>query len=982
MAVAGDAKGSDESTMMSDRWQRIEQLYHDALEREGNNRAAFLREACAGDDAMQQEVESLLAQGKEAAGFLEAPALEVAARMLSEESGQSLLGRRIGSYQILSLLGAGGMGEVYEARDSKLGRNVAMKVLPTLLAHDPERLARFEREARMLASLNHPNIATIHGLEQADGVQCLVMELVPGETLAERLNAGALGIEEALQIGGQVAEALEAAHEKGVIHRDLKPANVKVTPQGRVKVLDFGLAKAFASESGLDLSHLPSPPAMGTEEGRILGTPAYMSPEQVRCKPVDKRTDIWAFGCVLYELLTARQAFRGDTLSDSIAGVLEREPDWQVLPPTTPAKILDLLRRCLQKDSQHRLRDIGDARIEIEEALAGPAAAELSAPVKGIRGHWQGVLLWGVAFLLLAAVASVAIWNWKSPSPKISGPVPHIAIALPSGQPLVGVEMGISVALSPDGTQLAYPARQGRIQQLYLRPLEGLEAKPIPGTEGATGPFFSPDGKWVGFFAGGKLKKVSVSGGETLSLCDAPDPRGASWGSGGMIVFAPTRDSALQIVSDAGGTPRPLTQMAEDEGSHRWPEFLPGGEAVLFAASDGGANWNKAEIAVQSLRMTGERRNLIRGGTHPRYDASGHLVYAQGGNLMAAPFDPRRLEVTGGAVPVVEGVLQSTFSGAAQFSLSAKETLVYVPGSEHAMERRLMWVTRSGVEQPLPAPARAYRGPRLSPDGREVAVAVEGQETEVWLYDLSRETLTRLTFQRGTSYNPVWTRDGKRITFNITSSPEAGIYWLRADGSGGLERLCECGGAPYSWSPDGKLLTFLNGTPATGNNTWLLRMDDRKAEPFFQTSFNQGATQFSPDGHWVAYISDETGRREIYVQPYPGPGGKWQISTDGGTEPLWNPNGKELFFRSGDKMMSAEITTHPRFSAAKQKLLFEGQYQPSQAPVPTANYDVSPDGQRFLMLKPGGQDQAATQINVVPNWLEYLKRQSPGQTKH
>jgi serine/threonine-protein kinase len=967
--------------MTSDRWQQIEQLYHAALEREGNQRFAFVQEACAGDDALRREVESLLAHEKGVGSFLEAPALEAAAKMLGKDASRSLVGHQIGPYQVLSLLGAGGMGEVYEARDSKLGRNVAIKVLPVVFAHDPERLPRFEREAKMLASLNHPNIATIYGLEQTDGVQCLVMELVPGETLAERLNAGALGIEEALQISGQIAEALEAAHDKGVIHRDLKPANVKVTPQGRVKVLDFGLAKAFASDGGLDLLHAPGPTAVGTEEGRILGTPAYMSPEQARGQTVDKRTDIWAFGCVLYELLTARQAFRGETLSDTLAAVLEREPDSRLLPPTTPAKILDLLRKCLQKDTVRRLHDIADARIEIEEALAAPAEAELTAPAKGIRARWQGALLWGVAFLLLAAVTSIAIWNRKSSSPIISGTVSRVAIALPPGQPLAGLETGISVALSPDGTHLVYAARQGSIQQLYLRPLEGLEAKPIPGTEGATEPFFSPDGQWLGFFAGGKLKKVLVSGGQALSLCDAADPRGASWGSQGNIIFAPTRDSVLQEVSDAGGTPQPLTQMAEEEDSHRWPEFLPGGEAVIFAASYSGANWNNAQIAVQSLR-TGERKNLLLRGTHPHYAVSGHLVYAQGGKLMAAPFDPRRLAVTGAAVPLVEGVLQSTFSGAAQSSFSATGSLMYVSGSDEVIQRRLVWVSRSGVEQPLAAPARAYRGPRLSPDGREVAVAVEGQETEVWLYDLSRETLTRLTFQRGTSYNPVWTRDGKRITFNVTSGSETGICWLLADGSGGLERLSEFGGGPYSWSPDGQLLAFLRSTPTTGNDIWMLRMDDRKAAPFLRTSFNEGALQFSPDGRWVAYISDESGRREIYVQPYPGPGGKWQISTEGGAEPLWNPNGRELFYRSGDQMMSAEITTHTRFSVGKPKVLFAGQYQPSQSPVPTANYDVSPDGQRFLMLKPGGQDQAATQINVVLNWFEDLKRRAPSQTKH
>jgi serine/threonine protein kinase/Tol biopolymer transport system component len=961
---------------MSERWQRIEQLYHAALEREESQRASFLKETCAGDDALRQEVESLLAQGEGAEGFLEAPALEVAAKMLGEDPDRSLLGRRMGSYQILSLLGSGGMGGVFEARDSKLGRNVAIKVLPAAFAHDPERLSRFEREAKILASLNHPNIATIHGLEQSDGLHYLVMELVPGETLAERLRAGAFAIEEALRIGGQIAEALEAAHEKGVIHRDLKPANVKVTPEGRVKVLDFGLAKAFAGDGGLDLSHEPKLTAIGTEEGRILGTPAYMSPEQARGKPVDKRTDIWAWGCVLYELLTARQAFRGETLSDTIAGVLEREPDWQVLPPATPAKVRDLLRRCLQKDSQHRLRDIGDARIEIEEALTATVAAELSAPVKGIRARWQGALLWGVAFLVLAAVTSIAVWNRKSSSPIISGPVSRIAITLPPGQPLAGLEMGIAVALSPDGTHLVYAARQGGIQQLYLRPLDGLETKLIQGTEGATEPFFSPDGQWVGFFAGGKLKKVPLSGGEALSLCDAADPRGASWGSQGVIIFAPTRASALVQVSDAGGTPWPLAHLEKDENSHRWPEFLPGGQTVLFAALNSGANWNNARVAVQSV-ATGERLNLIQGATHPRYAPSEHLIYVHRGNLMAVPFDPQRLQVTGAAVPVVEGVLQSTFSGAAQYSFSATGSLVYVPGGDQSSQRRLRWVSRSGVEQPVAAPARAYRGPRLSPDGRRVAVGIEEQETQVWLYDLARETLARFTLEGSTNYDPLWTPDGKRITFHSTTGV-AGLFWQLADGSGGRELLTKDASGPSSWSPDGQLLAR-NLISAAGWNISVFRLSDRKQDPFLETTFNKGAASFSSDGHWLAYTSDESGRYEIYVQPYPGPGGKWQISTEGGTEPVWSRKGRELFYRSGDKMIAVEITTQPSFSAGKPKVLFAGHYQPSA--ILNANYDVSSDGQRFLMLKPGGQDQAATQINVVLNWFEELKRRVPPAKK-
>jgi Tol biopolymer transport system component len=968
--------------MRPERWQKIEQVYHAALEREESQRAAYLHQVCAGDDALRREVESLLTQEKREDAFLESPAVEVAAKMMARDANRSFSVQQLGSYKIVSLLGAGGMGEVYQAHDTKLGREVAIKVLPAAFVHDAERLVRFQREARMLASLNHPNIATIYGLEQSAGVHYLVMELVLGQTLAERVSPGARRIEGVLKIAAQIAEALEAAHEKGVIHRDLKPANVKVTPEGRVKVLDFGLAKAFAGDSGLDLSKAPTVTAMGTEEGRILGTPAYMSPEQARGKAVDKRTDIWAFGCVLYELLTGKEAFRGETVSDTIATVLEREPDWQALPPATPAKIRDLLRRCLQKDSQRRLHDIADARIEIEEAVAAPAVAEPAAPAKGIRARWQGALQWGGAFLLLAAVTGMVVWNWKSTSPINSGSVSRIAITLPPGQP-AGLEIGLAVALSPDGTHLVYAARQGGIQQLYLRPLAGLEAKPIPGTEGAVQPFFSPDGQWLGFFADGKLKKISVSGGPSISLADGADPRGASWGSQGMIVFAPTRSSALMQVSDAGGTPQPLTHFEKnDENTHRWPEFLPGGEALLFAAFRSGGNWNDAQIAVQSIG-TGERRNLVRGGTHPQYAASGHLIYAQGGNLMAVPFDPQRLEVMGTAVPVVEGVLQSTFTGAAQYSFSNTGSLVYVPGGAQATQRRLVWVNRNGAEQPLAAPARAYRGLRLSPDGREVAVAVEGQETEVWLYNLSRETLTRLTFQGGTNYNPVWTRDGKRIAFVSVSR---GLFWQLADGSGGLERLGF--GAPYSWSPDGQVLACLGNNSSTGEGIWMLRLGDpspgsgqgRKEEPFLRTPFNNGAAQFSPDGRWLAYASDESGRWEIYVQPYPGPGGKWQISTEGGTEPVWNPNGRELFYRSGDKMMAAEITTQPSFSAGKPKVLFAGQYQPSPNPVPNANYDVSPDGQRFLMLKPISAAEATpTQINVVLNWFEELKRRVPAK---
>jgi eukaryotic-like serine/threonine-protein kinase len=948
----------------SDRWQQIEQLYHAALELEGGQRTAFLTQACAGDDALRQEVESLLAQG--AGSQLEAPALEVAARSLAEDGGRSLLGRRIGSYQILSLVGAGGMGEVYEAHDSKLGRNVAIKVLPAEFVHDADRLSRFQREARMLASLSHPNIATIHGLEQSDGAHYLVMELVPGKTLAERLTGGALGLEEALKIAGQIAEALEAAHAKGVIHRDLKPANVKVTPEGRVKVLDFGLAKAFAGAGAPDLSQPTL--TLSTEDGRILGTPAYMSPEQARGKPVDKRTDIWAFGCVLYEMLTARQAFPGATVSDAIAAVLGREPDWQALPASVPVKIRDLLRRCLQKDSQRRLHDIADARIEIEEAQAAPPA-----PAMEVRTRWPGVLLWSGVFLLAAVIAGLAIWKLKPSSATTPGVVSRVAITLPPGELFAGFEAGVSVALSPDGTRLAYVARRGGVQQVYLRSLEGLEAKPVPGSEGGAQPFFSPDSQWLGFFAGGKLKKISVAGGESLSIADATDPRGASWGSDGKIMFVPRREGVVWQVSAAGGTPQPLTQMQGSETSHRWPEFLPGGQAVLFAAGIAGSNWDAARVAVQ-LIGPGQRRELVPRGTNPHYASSGHLIYALGGTVMALPFDGQRLEVKGPPSPVIESVLQLPLSGAAQYSFSATGSMVYVPASVAAAQRRLVWVNRSGSEVPLAAPARGYRHPRLSPDGKKLAVAIEGQETHIWLYDLARETLTRLTIEGSLNNNPNWTPDGGRIIFgsNREGAKGSGAFWQLADGSGGAERLTDAPSSAGSWSSAGRVLVFDTSDPATGRDIYTLQPGGR--QPLIRTPFNEGSPTFSADGRWLAFASDASGRSEIYVQPYPGPGGRLQISTGGGTEPVWSRNGRELFYRSGDKLMAVDIDIRSGFSAGKPKSMFQGLYQPT--PVVEANYDVAPDG-RFLMIKPGGEEQAPTQVNVVLNWFEELKRLAP-----
>jgi len=626
------------------------------------------------------------------------------------------------------------------------------------------------------------------------------------------------------------------------------------------------------------------------------------------------------------------------------------------------------------------LQAAGDARIEIQEALNAPAGLAPAAPSTPVRQIWRRALVPGLVCLVAAAIAALAAWSLKLAPQAPTPPVTRTVITLPAGQQLAGSDDGSAVALSPDGTHLAYVATQGsRTQQLYLRAMDGLEARSIPGTEGTNGPFFSPDGQWMGFFAGSSLKKVSVNGGAVVTLGNAAgSPRGASWGSQGMIAFATnTEGPALMQVSDAGGSPQPLTRLEKGVASHRWPEFLPGGKAVLFFSGAGGIG-HGAVLTVG----TGEVRNLTEAvpQTQLRYAPSGHLVYEQGGTLMAAPFDFQRLTATGAPVRMVEGVQQSSATGAAQYSISATGSLVYVTSSVEATQRRLVWVSRNGTEQPLAAPAHAYRQPRLSRDGRRVAVGIEEPSRQIWLYDLSRETLTRLTFEGSGNTQPEWTPDGKRVAFISNKEGPQNIFWQLADGSGGLERLTTSDYAqtPMSWSSDGQLLAFIEINPTTSYDIWVLPTGPgqvRKPQPFLRTTFNESVPRFSPDGHWMAYISDESGRYEVYVQSYPGPGGKWQISTEGGMEPVWNPNGRELFYRSGDKMMAVDIVTQPIFAAGKPHVLFEGQYMPT--PTTSPNYDVSPDGQRFLMIKESEQAPSATQIVVVQNWFEELKQKVP-----
>ena len=867
-------------------------------------------------------------------------------------------GTRLGPYEILTPLGAGGMGEVYRARDAKLNRDVAIKVLPATFANDAERLSRFEREAQVLASLNHPNIAAIYGVEE----RALVMELVEGEALQ-----GPLPVEEALGLARQLAGALEYAHEKGIVHRDLKPANIKVTPEGKLKVLDFGLAKAMAEDQAApSTSDSPTLTAAATTRvGTILGTAAYMSPEQARGKAVDKRTDIWAFGCVLYETLTGTQVFGGATVSDSVAKILEREPDWQALPESTPANIRHLLKRCLQKDPKNRLRDIGDARLEMDAPAAEPAVALRP------RSWERAVLLSLVA--LLSCVAVWALLRHTTPEPST---VTRVTVALPPGEKLI-LDRQPAMAFSPDGTRLVYRAGRGVTSQLFLRALDRFETTPIPGTEDADGPFFSPDGQWLGFFAGGKVKKVSLSGGTPFTLADAMLPRGASWGLDDTIVFSPRTPSGLVRIPAAGGVqPEEVTTLSTGEMSHRWPELLPGGQAVLFTVWTG-AGIDDAHVDVQSLK-TGERRVLIKGGVNGHYLAAGFLVFARGGAMLAVPFDVTRLEVTGPPVPMIEGVAMHPGTGAAQFSLSKSGSILFVPGGERAANTTLCWVDRKGVAQPIPAPARGYVNPKLSPAGRRLAVGIEEGKPGVWIYDLERDT-SMLLFRTGGVPAPSWTRDGKRVAFRSNVGGQTGLFWMPADGSGVPERLTT-GNAEYpgSWSLDGRVLAASGGDSKSWD-LWVLPMDgDRKPRPFLQTPFNEGGGMFSPDGRWLAYTSNESGREEVYIQAYPGSGAKWQVSAEGGVQPVWAQNGKEIFYRNQDKMMAVAVVTQPEFRASKPTLVFEGRYEKGIYPF-IPNYDVASDG-RFLMIK-SSVESAPTQLNFVQNWFEELKGRAAAGAK-
>jgi eukaryotic-like serine/threonine-protein kinase len=869
-----------------------------------------------------------------------------------------MIGTKLAHFEITSHLGSGGMGEVYEANDSKLGRSVAIKFLPEAFSHDSERVARFQREARVLAALNHADIAAIYGLEEIDGRHFLVMELVPGETLAQRIQRGAIPLEEALGIAIQITEALEAAHEKGIIHRDLKPANIKVTPEGKVKVLDFGLAKAYEREqSDGSLSNSPTMSIAATNAGVIFGTAAYMSPEQAKGRNVDKRADIFAFGCVLYEMLTGRPVFDGDDVQDILGAVLRSEPDWTRLPADTAAGIRKLLRRCLEKNVKNRRADAADVRIDIEESLAAPATA--SSATSGSRGSRVAWMACAAALLAAVVLAIPAVRHFRE-TPAAVVPEMRVDIVTPA------TVDPVSFALSPDGRQIVFSASGNGGSRLWLRSLNSTAAQPLPGTEGAIYPFWAPNSQSIGFFADSKLKRLDVGSGLPQTITPVNVGRGGTWNKEGVILFAQANAGPISRVSANGGTPVEVTKVERAVG-HRFPYFLPDGREFLFyVAAAGPADGGLFLGSVES----GEVRRLTPSDTGGVYMNSGWLAFVRGGTLVAQRLDLTRGALAGDPVTLGQPVSFDAL-GTGALSVSATGLIAYRSGN--AGRRQLTWFDRSGKDVgTLGAPdENDLNNPSFSPDSRRAVVirTVQGNP-DIWVIDGVRAT--RLTFDAASDVYPVWSADGTRIVFDSNRKGFRDLYQKFANGAGSDELLLESkqDKTAMSYSPDGRFLLYRTQDPKTGSDLWVLPLEgNRKPFAFLNTPFDERSGVFSPDGKWIAYQSNESGRIEIYVRPFPGPGGQWQISTAGGIQPRWSHDGKELYYIAPDeKLMAAAIAVkavalEPGVPVALfQTRIWGGGTNANNK----QQYDVTADG-RFL-INITTEDDAASPITLLQNW--------------
>jgi serine/threonine-protein kinase len=994
---------------MDERWQRVKALFQAAVERPADERDAFLA-AATDDEGLRRDVNSLLLADTSDLSFLDrlpvpssaelANPLTTASASMADRVGRPVLpsGFRVGHYEIVAPLGAGTMGEVYRACDTKLRRDVALKVLPELFALDPDRVARFNREAQVLATLNHQNIATIHGLEDSNGIQALALELVDGPTLEERIAGEPMSLAETLTIAQQIAEALEAAHGKGIIHRDLKPANIKIARSGVVKVLDFGLAKVWDGAPLNELAGSPRLTATTLGDRIILGTPAYMSPEQARGQLLDRRTDLWSFGCVLYEMLTGRPPFAENTISDTLAAVLEHDPDLTLLAVDTPLPIRRLLRRCLKKDRRARLDSAADARLELDDALAG-TDAETRVPSATPSPRISPVVI--AALAGAAITAMLAAWMRVAPP---APPLPaRFAIVPPAMPPLNVSGPSRDLAFSPDGRHLVYRAG-GSITfggLLRVRAIDQIDARPLAEITNAYAPFFSADGQWIGFFEKAELKKVSITGGPIITIAPITGgPLGASWGADGTIVYATDdQDSGLWRVSAGGGEPRVLTMPdpAQQETDHVFPSVLPDGRGVLFTIRTA-AQGDSGQVAVFDFQ-TGERKTLVRGASqaesveHPAGPGpSRYLIYATTGTLRAVQFDPVRLDIVGDPVTVVEQVMMKP-SGAANYAVSRSGTLIYMPRgvTDQTPLRSLVWVDRNGHEEPISAPPRRYGPPRISPDGTRLALTINDQgNTEIWIWDFARENLRRLTFAPGMDSMPVWTRDGRRIVFMSDRSGTLNFYSQAADGTGSIDRLTMSAHPQWSTSvtSDGMRLFGFDLGPGrapdvivvhlggSGSKLPVRTAQGAKGTPVVESLFRGAFPDVSPDGRYVAYQSNETGRDQVYVRSFPVVAeGVWQVSTGGATRPVWARSGRELFYldESGALIAVPVRTSGATLVVGGPTILFDATYVESN---PARHYDVSPDGQRFVMLKERAVDPSATPASMVvfQNWMEQLEQ--------
>ncbi len=884
-------------------------------------------------------------------------------------------GTKLGPYEIVAPLGAGGMGEVYRARDTKLGRDVALKVLPAAFAADPERMARFRREAQVLASLNHPHIGAIYGFEDSGSVHALVMELIEGPTLADRIARGPIPSDEALPCAREIAEALEAAHERGIVHRDLKPANIKITPDGNVKVLDFGLAKAIeADPSSTDIQNSPTISRMATQAGIILGTAAYMSPEQARGKSVDRRTDIWAFGCVLFEMLTGKRAFEGETVSDTLAAVIRAEPEWSLLPSNTPQRIRNLLLRCLKKDPKQRLQSIGEVRITIDDEISGVAQDSSAFPPSNAqipaRG-WQRAMPWAaLAAALAIALAASLFFLWRNTRSEPQA-VLKSAITLPENQQLPGSNP--EVALSPDGTVLAFVSHgsDGKTH-LWLRRMNSTSAQPLEGTEGADAPFWSPDSRYIGFFANGRLQKIPGIGGTAVALCSAPDIRGASWGSKGTIVYSPGRYTGLYKVSEDGGTPVAITKIEGRARTDRMPYFLPDGKHLLFYSK---SLESRDKDGIYSLGVaSGKMALVLREDSAAIYVRPGLLIFVRQGNLMAQPFDAGALKLSGEAVPIANGVQFSALRYSGNYSFSDTGLMVYQPGVPGNIYQ-LTWFDSEGHKISTVGKPGALRDVALSPKEDKAAVVInEGGQQNIWIYDLARQVASRFTFGNGPDFLPVWSPDGNSIVYRSDSESLGNLYEKSLTGDAVAKLLLKGTAAPgpLTWSPDGKYLVYAAPGKISNADLWLMPMQgDEKPSPLVVSSGDETLASFSPDGHWLLYRSNESGQPQIYVTRFPEGNSKWQITSGTGFGGSWTDQGKRIVYSTQErKLFQVDVTVkNGSLEIGAERPYFGGQL------IPPGRYTVvTKDAKRVLDLVPL-DEQKQDSLMLVTNWQAELKPQ-------